>query len=96
MEYFDKINWVISIYDTVSTTYCSNGSSGTCPCYDNKCNIIEKISMRLQWRYLLGLVEIMVDQEVSVLLRSLIGGDDGVNGQIMSAAGGHGTVYGYA
>ena len=86
MEDFDKINWVISVYDTVSTICCSNGSSGTCSCNDNKCHIIEKISTRLQWRHLVGLVEIVVDQDASLPPCLLIGRDGGFNVKIMRVA----------
>ena len=52
-------------------------------CYDKKRNIIEKISTRLQWICLLGLVEIVVDQKASLPPCLLIGQDGGFNVKIM-------------
>ena len=39
------------------------------------------------------MVEFVVDQEASLLPCSLIGGDSGIDGQIMRTTEGHGTVF---
>ena len=77
---FVKIIWEISQYNTLSRICCENRSTEPRSCYEKKYKMPDMISTTFYWRGWLDLVEIVVDQEASLLPRSLIGGDDGFNG----------------